>query len=141
MQGWLKRIIFGLGATIIVLVIAGWLLSELLENAMCGNDYIQTLKSPDTKHTAVLFQRDCGATTSFSTQASIFPRDVYPPNKPGNVFGIELKGEGPAGYWHGPIARMTWLDNRTLEIRYDHTATTFRREVRSGAIEVRYVVD
>jgi hypothetical protein len=141
MPGRLKRIVFGLGAAVIALIVAGWLLSELLENAMCGNDYVQSLKSPDSKHLAVLFQRDCGATTSFSTQASIFPRDVYPPNKPGNIFVIGLKGDGPTGYWHGPIARIRWLDNRTLEIRYDHTARTFHRESRSGIVEVHYVVD
>jgi hypothetical protein len=38
---------------------------------MCGNTIIQTSTSPNQKYKLVLYQRDCGATTGFSSQISL----------------------------------------------------------------------
>jgi hypothetical protein len=37
----------------------------------CANEVLSQTVSPDAKMKAVVFQRDCGATTGFSTQVSI----------------------------------------------------------------------
>lgn len=61
---------------------------------LCGNEVIRRLDAPDGKHSAVLFQRDCGATTGFSTQISIL--DVgEDPSGGGNAF-IADGGRGAA---------------------------------------------
>ena len=39
--------------------------------AGCGNDLVKEVPSPNGKMKAVVFQRDCGATTGFSTQISL----------------------------------------------------------------------
>jgi hypothetical protein len=40
--------------------------------SMCGNEPLHTETSPDGKLVAIAFLRDCGATTAYSTQVSIF---------------------------------------------------------------------
>jgi hypothetical protein len=39
----------------------------------CGNDMLATIPSPSGGRKLVIFQRACGATTGFSTQASLLP--------------------------------------------------------------------
>jgi len=85
---------------------------------MCGDTIIARLASPDGKHDAVMFQRDCGATTGFSTQISILNA------------GDQLSGMGTAfradddhgtartGGWGGSWAEMKWLSPDRLLIRY-----------------------
>ncbi len=126
-----------------LLVLALFALVDLFFNSWCGNQVIQKVVAPDERHTVFLFQRDCGATTGFSTQISLYPRDADKnlPNSAGNVFIAEEKGNGPKGYWHGPLVRTRWLDGNKLEIRYHHTARTFYRQTRLGIVQIKYVVD
>ena len=42
---------------------------------MCRNTIVQTSISPNKKYKLVLFQRDCGATTGFSSQISLLDND------------------------------------------------------------------
>jgi hypothetical protein len=44
-------------------------------DAGCGNAVLQDLPSPEGRRHAVVFTRDCGATTAFSTQVSVLPSD------------------------------------------------------------------
>ena len=39
----------------------------------CGNEILSEMRSPDGRLKFIVFQRDCGATTAFSTQVSIIP--------------------------------------------------------------------
>jgi hypothetical protein len=50
------------------------------------NDVKKLIISPDEKFVAVSFIRSSGATTSYSPQVSILPKNKKMPNKPGNVF-------------------------------------------------------
>src|SRR5436190_14589045 len=49
-------------------------------SGMCGNKQIAGSDSPDRRAKVVVFERDCGATTDFSTQVVILP--------PGRSWGI-----------------------------------------------------
>lgn len=53
---------------------------------MCGNEVSQTVLSPSGKFAAVVFSRNCGATTGFNTQVTILPAGPKMPNAPGNTF-------------------------------------------------------
>lgn len=55
----------------------------------CSNTVERRLPSPDGKHDAVIFVRDCGATTNYSTQLSIVARDENPVGS-GNALTTEL---------------------------------------------------
>ena len=52
----------------------------------CGNDVLADVPSPSGERRAVVFQRDCGATTGFSVQVSILRRGKSLPNEAGNTF-------------------------------------------------------
>jgi hypothetical protein len=52
---------------------------------MCGNEISQSVTSPSGSLKAVVFSRDCGATTGFSTQVSMLPETKSLPNEAGNV--------------------------------------------------------
>jgi hypothetical protein len=105
----------------------------------CENQVVEKLTSPDRVRTAVLFQRDCGATTGFSTQVSIVRGDRLP-NEPGNVFVADTDhGEAPTASWGGPHAELRWLDSTTLEVRYDFRAQTFQKVEALDGVSIRYV--
>ena len=84
----------------------------------CGNTVVRQADAPDGKHSAVMFQRDCGATTGFSTQLSIV-RAGEPPAGAGNTFRADDDhGAASAGDWGGPWAEMSWLAPDRLLVRY-----------------------
>ncbi|HDP88429.1 MAG TPA: hypothetical protein ENN42_00470 [Thioalkalivibrio sp.] len=73
----------------------------------CANTEIARVLSPDAAHAAVLFARDCGATTGPSTQVSIVRAQRESSNLPGNVLATREAGSD---------LMLRWRDDRTLEI-------------------------
>ena len=55
---------------------------------MCGDDVLAEDVSPNGKKKVTVFQRDCGATTGFSTQASILDAESKLPARGGNVLWL-----------------------------------------------------
>jgi hypothetical protein len=106
----------------------------------CANRAVSEAVSPDGRRHAVVFRRDCGATTGVSTQVSVLPVGRSPLGE-GNVFVAEGEhGRAPeAG--GGPTVRVRWLDRRTLEVRYGGRVRVLRREARHDDTDVRFVVD
>jgi hypothetical protein len=94
--------------------------------------------SPSGKYSAVIFQRDCGATTSFSTQISILkPGDL--PSGRGNTFRADDDhGAAPAGRWGGPWAELSWLAPDHLLIRYGTKSRIFKRAENVGDVKISY---
>ena len=85
---------------------------------MCGNDIHVQILSPDKRSKAVVFQRDCGATTSFSTQLSIINASDELPNERGNIFSIK-------GHPQQVAPTITWQDDKTLRIHYKLTGKEY----------------
>ncbi len=78
---------------------------RLLFSDMCGNEIISKSVSPGKDLTAILFTRDCGATTSTSYQVSLLnPWESLSNADSGNVF---VSYETPS---------IQWKDNHTLLI-------------------------
>ena len=99
------------------------------------------MRSTDGRRHAVIFARDCGATTDFSTQVAILTaaRTV---TGGGNVFVVDSDhGKAIAGPGGGPRVAVRWLDRRTLEIHYDSRARIFAQEKRQDDTDIRYVAD
>lgn len=86
---------------------------------VCGNTISQTVLSPDGQLKAVVFQRECGATTGFSTQISVLAADETLPDWGGNVF-VENKGD--------PI-KVVWQGNRRLVIRHKPIPFTSKKQL------------
>ena len=54
--------------------------------SLCENVSSQTIASPSGTLKAVVFSRNCGATTGFNTQVSILRNDVALADESGNTF-------------------------------------------------------
>ena len=121
-----------------LLVIAGILLFALPVAALlwlfaspsdlCANDNLRESVSPNGTLKAVLFRRDCGATTSYSTQVSILPTSRQLPNEAGNVFIVG--GE--------PLVVVRWLDDRHLSISGGGAATAFKHVSAFNGVQITY---
>lgn len=117
---------------------AGLLL--LFPPAPCGNDVLAEVPSPDGVHRAVVFQRDCGATTGFSTQVSVLETTERLKGS-GNVFIADTDhGRAPAGPGGGPAIEVRWLAPDTLRVHYDARARVFARKQMAGGVVVAYAV-
>ena len=89
-RGFLKGFVGRLVVSLLVLaaIAVGLVVvaSYSFTSGICGNRIAREVSSPDGKWKAVLYERDCGATTDFSTQVSILRQRQDVGNDNGNVF-------------------------------------------------------
>lgn len=104
----------------------------LFGSSMCGNDVAQEELSPDGELRAVLFQRDCGAMTGFSTQVSIIAAWDDLQNEMGNVFIAP-------GHPDATATTLHWRDAKTLTITTLALDRASQVERKLGDIDVEYV--
>ena len=105
---------------------------------VCSNTVVSRSDAPDGRHSAALFQRDCGATTGFSTQVSIFEVGEQPSGK-GNVFRADDDhGVAAAAEWGGPWADIKWLSPTRLIIRYDAKSRIFETDEQVSGVTVSF---
>lgn len=95
---------------------------------MCGNEVKEELLSPDGKMKLVVFSRDCGATTGFSTQASLLSANATLPNSPGNVFIID---DGDAA--------VSWENNSKISVLFLRGSHVFKQETLVRGVTIEYV--
>lgn len=93
----------------------------------CANSVLQDLPSPDGHRHLIVFKRDCGATTSVSTQASILTSSRGLPVGSGNVFVSD----------HGDVGGE-WIDAHTVKISYSAGTRIFKQVKRHDDTDVRY---
>ena len=117
---WTVLVTIGIGA----LALVG--LAYYTSTDMCGNHVIADLPSPDGAFKAIVFQRDCGATTNFSTQVTLLKQGADLQDRKGNVF-IEDSDHGlaPPGPGGGPVAKVAWTTNRSIEISHHVKSRVF----------------
>jgi hypothetical protein len=107
----------------------------------CGNTVLQDVPSPDGRWHAVVFARNCGATTGFSTQVSLLNGSRTATGS-GNVFVADSDhGKVPSGPGGGPVVLANWIDARTLRIRYDTGARVFRQDTRHDDLKLQYLAE
>ena len=94
-----------------------WLGINLLISDMCCNEFISQSFSPGKELKAILFKRDCGATTAYSYQVSVLNRwDSVSNADTGNVFVS-----------YGTSA-LKWRDDRTLLITRKSAERIFKEQ-------------
>jgi hypothetical protein len=104
----------------------------------CVNALISRADAPDGVRSAVMFQRDCGATTGFSTQISIVEHGDEPSGS-GNVFRADDDhGAAAAGEWGGPWAEMRWLAPDRLLVRYAAKSRLFQQNTEILGVKISY---
>lgn len=86
-----------------------------------------------------MFNRECGATTGFSTQVSILPAGDKLPDKGGNIFTADTDhGNSPVEPWGGPPVEVKWDGETSLHITYDKRARVFVRESSYKGVSILY---
>ena len=104
----------------------------------CANQIVRRAAAPDGRLTAVLFQRDCGATTGFSTQISILAeREAL--SGSGNAYRADDDhGAAAAGSWGGPWADMKWMGPDWLLVRFAAGSRFFKQESEVAGVRIAY---
>ncbi|MDE2561388.1 MAG: hypothetical protein KGL48_03995 [Sphingomonadales bacterium] len=104
----------------------------------CSNTVVARLRAPADPFTAVLFQRDCGATTGFSTQVGL-QKDGEQLTGGGDVFRADDDhGKAKRGDWGGPWVEMQWTGPGQLRIRYARGARIFQQERHVQGVEISF---
>ena len=116
------------GVSLIALPVAALLWFFAFPSDLCANDNLRETLSPNGALKAVLFRRDCGATTSYSTQLSILPASRKLPNEAGNVFVVG--GE--------PSVVVRWLDDTHLNISVGLATTAFKHLSTFNGVQIHY---
>ena len=75
----------------------------IFDASACENEVLSHHPSPTGQYTASIFQRNCGATTPFSTQVSVLAGDEQLANLPGNAFIADsVHGAAPSSAGGSP---------------------------------------
>ena len=105
----------------------------------CGNQVVARVPSPDGVHVAVVFVRDCGATTDYSTQVSLLDAHEAVPPERGNIFSADTDhGAAPGAAWGGPEVQIHWSGNSRLMLSYHRAARIFLRESSQSGVAIIY---
>jgi hypothetical protein len=99
----------------------------------CGNEVLSTHPGPGGRIRAVVFLRDCGAASSWSTNVSVLGSSRLGKNATGNV--LVASGGEPGR----PGVTIRWLERRVLEVTVEKGMDVSSKESRVGDIEVRFV--
>jgi hypothetical protein len=135
----LRTILTRMGLAVAVLSGAAVIVSFVLEFAMCDNSIVKTAHSPDGSHTAVAFERSCGATTGFSTQVSVDPMTSRWVVGSGNAWIADSNhGAAPSAIWGGPDVQLEWLSNTELVVTHHPAARVFKAEEIVSRVKVTY---
>ena len=111
------------------------LVAGACSSPLCSNETIASLPSSDGKHRAVMFMRECGATTDFTTQVSVDPGFFQ---SVGNALVADAYNGGKRGPWGGPWATMKWVGPNELLVSYDKQARVFTRNSTVQGVTVTY---
>ena len=137
-----KLVLFVSGGLLLLGAIAvgtfWWFLHSTAQE-MCGNEILSITDLIDHEARAIVFQRDCGATTGFSTQVSILRLGEELPNEVGNTFIADRNnGKAPKGKGGGPEVRVEAVSTNTFKITYHPNAKVFKQQSKWNGVIIEY---
>lgn len=103
----------------------------------CGNTVLADSVSPDGRSGAVIFQRDCGATTGYSTQISVVRAGARPTGA-GNAYVADGNHGAAVASHGGPWVETRWIDASHLLVRYDAQSRIFKQEREIAGVQITY---
>ena len=137
----MRRISRGVLLVTVVSVAVGvvvWRVAPSSAAGLCANRVLRTIPALDGASRAVIFERDCGATTGFSTQVAVLATDAPLPDTAGNAFiADDDHGRAPTDSRGALPLEVLWRSADTLEIGYSRQARVFRHALRLGDVWVR----
>ena len=113
----------------------------------CGNDVVARIPSPSGSQQVIVFERNCGATTGFSTQVSVLPRgedlreqpSFWTATEQGNALIVDGDhGTAPPGPGGGPKVDVTWNADHEVVLTYHPRARVFRAVERIGHTRIKH---
>ncbi|HNQ79371.1 MAG TPA: hypothetical protein PK747_09520 [Acidobacteriota bacterium] len=105
----------------------------------CENHILFESSSPNMAYKAVVFSRDCGATSSLSTHLSIVRKSKKLPNNYGNVFQCDTNhGKTPYIPGQGAHIEIKWLSEDELLVVYDPNCRVYEKELNYKGIRIKY---
>ncbi len=128
-------LIVGLPCVAVLALLLSWrfivFVAVLLMSPLCGNEIVREAVAPDGTRRAVVFQRDCGATTGFSTQIAVVWGSGNLPDAPANVFIAD-------GHPDRTKTDARWLNSATLVIGTNALADAYKAERHVNGVSVTY---
>jgi hypothetical protein len=112
------------------------------------NTIVKASTAPGGEMKAIVFERDCGATTDYSTEVSVMPvakpfaikPSLFRATRSGNVFVADTNhGQAPSAPWGGPRVELRWLDATHLWIAGDRSARVFVAAKQVSGVAVDYI--
>ena len=107
--------VIAFGILVLFAVLALGFLSRVDWEIECENSPLRESLSPDGARKIIVFERSCGATTGFSTQASLLKSDQALPAAPGNLYIADTNhGTALSGPGGGPVLKIRWKTPRSV---------------------------
>jgi hypothetical protein len=104
----------------------------------CENTVYDALVSPDGQRKAVLFSRNCGATTGPNLQVSVVSRERSARGG-GNTATMDVGHDSTL--WHAnlpSLVKVTWVSPSRLMIAYDRRLRVFSKQASVANVDVEY---
>jgi hypothetical protein len=100
----------------------------------CGNRILSETQTEGSPKRAVVFERDCGATTEFSTHVSILDASEIAPREGGNVFVADSD--------HGAVTKVRvsarWDSADHLVVIFPARARVFQQQAQVRGVSISY---
>ncbi len=134
----LKTIGFGM-VTFALAIFVFVTISDFSLSGECRNEILSELNAPGNAVKYVVFQRDCGETTGFSTQVSLIKVGETLKNESGNIFIADTNHhKAPTGVGGGPEVRIKWVSDTHLQIRHHQMVRAFLAERNNNGVRIDY---
>ena len=132
-------ILISAAVTVTVIALAAYFGLSIFANSMCAVSVVRRVRSPDGRLEAVVFERNCGATTDFATNLSVVKAGGTVSNDVGNLLTAD-SDRGRASLEPGHVIRLSieWIRSDSLVVRYDGRARVFRRKNSAHGVTVGY---
>jgi hypothetical protein len=114
----------------------------------CYNNIISEIPSPNNKLKAVIFIRNCGATTRFTDHVVIIKRERSLSEKtqfldltglPRSFFVADTNhGKAPAWLGGGPEVRLRWISDTRIMIQYHKFDRVYFADPLSAGVDIEY---
>src|SRR5262245_6593107 len=107
----------------------------------CGNQVLADLPSPDNSKRAVIFVRNCGATTRLNTHISLVQATSPLANEAGNTFVAETGAEEDLVRADGNSSiSVQWLGASKLQVNRPRDIRVFREELEVSGVTLDYKI-
>lgn len=123
-----------IAGSFLLLFVGGGVLILLLDQALsnlCDNEHLAGFISPGREYQAVVFRRNCGATTPYSVHVSVLLAGMRLPNEVGNTLIIRD---------HDLIPRLRWKEPTRLLIEYPAYIDASHVDEAPDEVSVEYAV-